>query len=79
MCSDVKAFEDANEQTSMPHAPWYVLPSNHQMVSRPRHLADQRDTLEQTELKLRPTQVNIAAIQRRSATSRRSPTSGRPS
>ena len=38
----VAAFEDAMEQTSTKHAPWYVIPGEPQMVSRPRDLADRR-------------------------------------
>ena len=61
----VDAFEEAMEQTSMEHAPWYVIPSNHKWF---RDLAISQiiaDTLDDMGLKLPPTQVDVAAIRRR--------------
>jgi PPK2 family polyphosphate:nucleotide phosphotransferase len=61
----VEAFEDAMERTSTPHAPWYVIPSNHKWF---RDLAISQiiaDTLDEMGLKLPPTQVDIAAIRRK--------------
>jgi PPK2 family polyphosphate:nucleotide phosphotransferase len=61
----VEAFEDAMEQTSTRHAPWYVIPSNHKWF---RDLAISQiiaDTMAEMGLKLPPTQVDIAAIQRK--------------
>jgi len=53
------------ERTSTPHAPWYVIPSNHKWF---RDLAISQiiaDTLDGTGLKLPPTHVDIAAIRRK--------------
>jgi len=53
------------ERTSTPHAPWYVIPSNHKWF---RDLAISQiiaDTLDVMGLKLPPTQVDIAAIRRK--------------
>jgi PPK2 family polyphosphate:nucleotide phosphotransferase len=61
----VDAFEEAMEQTSTKHAPWYVIPSNHKWF---RDLAISQviaDTMEEMGLKLPPTQVDIAAIRRK--------------
>jgi len=61
----IKAFEDAMERTSTKHAPWYVIPSNHKWF---RNLAISEivaDTLEDMELKLPQTQVDIAEIRRK--------------
>ena len=61
----IEAFEDAMERTSTRHAPWYVIPSNHKWF---RNLAISEivaDTLENMNLKLPPTQVDIAEIHRK--------------
>ncbi len=61
----VDAFEEAIEQTSTKHAPWYVIPSDHKWF---RDLAISQviaDTLEEMGLKLPPTQVDIAEIRRK--------------
>ena len=61
----VDAFEEAMEQTSTKHAPWYVIPSNHKWF---RDLAISQviaDTMEEMGLKLPPTQVDIAEIRRK--------------
>jgi PPK2 family polyphosphate:nucleotide phosphotransferase len=61
----IGAFEDAIERTSTRHAPWYVIPSDHKWF---RNLAISEiiaDTLEDMNLKLPPTQVNIADIRRK--------------
>ena len=61
----IEAFEDAMERTSTKHAPWYVIPSNHKWF---RNLAISEivaDTLEDMDLKLPPTQVDIADIRRK--------------
>jgi len=61
----IEAFEDAMERTSTKHAPWYVIPSNHKWF---RNLAISEivaDTLEDMDLKLPPTQVDIAEIRRK--------------
>ena len=63
--SYVEAFEDAIEQTSTKHAPWYIVPSDHKWF---RDLAISEiivHTLEDMDLKLPPTQVDIAAIRRK--------------
>ena len=61
----IEAFEDAMEKTSTRHAPWYVIPSNHKWF---RNLAISEivaDTMEDMDLKLPPTQVDIAGIRRK--------------
>lgn len=61
----IEAFEDAMEQTSTKHAPWYVIPSNHKWF---RNLAISEivaDVMEDMDLKLPPTQVDIAEVRRK--------------
>ena len=61
----IEAFEEAIERTSTGHAPWYVIPSNHKWF---RDLAISEivaDTLEDMNLKLPPTNVDIADIRRK--------------
>jgi PPK2 family polyphosphate:nucleotide phosphotransferase len=61
----IEAFEDAIEQTSTKHAPWYIIPSDHKWF---RNLAISQiiaDTMDEMDLKLPPTQVDIAAIRRK--------------
>src|SRR5271170_7348456 len=61
----IEAYEDAIEKTSTKPAPWYVIPSDHKWF---RNLAISEilaDTLEDMELKLPPTRVNIAEIRRK--------------
>ena len=61
----IEAYEDAMERTSTKHARWYVIPSNHKWF---RNLAISEilaDTLEDMELKLPPTRVDIADIRRK--------------
>jgi PPK2 family polyphosphate:nucleotide phosphotransferase len=61
----ISAFEDALEKTSTRHAPWFVIPSNHKWF---RNLAISQivaDTLEEMDLKLPPTQVDIKDIRRK--------------
>jgi PPK2 family polyphosphate:nucleotide phosphotransferase len=58
----VDAYQDALEQTSTKHAPWYVIPANHKWF---RNLAISRiivDTMEDMNLKLPPTRVDLAQI-----------------
>jgi PPK2 family polyphosphate:nucleotide phosphotransferase len=59
------AYEDALALTSTKRAPWYVIPSNHKWF---RDLAISEiiaDTMEEMDLKLPPTRVNIADIRRK--------------
>ena len=61
----IEAFEDAMERTSTKHAPWYAIPSNHKWF---RNLAISEivaDTMEDMDLKLPQTQVDIAEIRRK--------------
>jgi PPK2 family polyphosphate:nucleotide phosphotransferase len=61
----IEAFEDAMERTSTRHAPWYVIPSNHKWF---RNLAISEivaGTMKDMDLKLPPTQVDIARIRRK--------------
>jgi PPK2 family polyphosphate:nucleotide phosphotransferase len=60
----IAAYEEALEQTSTKHAPWYVIPSNHKWF---RDLAISQiiaDTMDEMGLKLPPTRVNLADIRR---------------
>jgi PPK2 family polyphosphate:nucleotide phosphotransferase len=60
-----EAFEDAMERTTTKHALWYVIPSNHKWF---RNLAVSEivaDTLEDMNLKLPPTRVDISEIRRK--------------
>ena len=57
-----EAYEDVLELTSTPHAPWYVIPSNHKWF---RNLAISEiiaDTMDGMGLKLPPTHVDIDTI-----------------
>jgi PPK2 family polyphosphate:nucleotide phosphotransferase len=61
----VAAYEEAIEETSTKHAPWFVVPSNHKWF---RNLAISEiiaDTLDEMGLELPPTRVNIADIRRK--------------
>jgi PPK2 family polyphosphate:nucleotide phosphotransferase len=61
----VSAYEDAMEQTSTKHAPWFVIPANHKWF---RDLAISQiiaDTMDEMGLKLPPTSVSIADIRRK--------------
>jgi PPK2 family polyphosphate:nucleotide phosphotransferase len=61
----VEAFEDMLHKTSTPHAPWFVIPSNHKWF---RDLAISHiigRTLEDLDMKLPKPTVNIANIRRR--------------
>ncbi len=61
----IRAFEDALEKTSTPHAPWFIIPSNHKWF---RNLAISQivaDTLEEMGLELPPTRVDIPEIRRK--------------
>lgn len=58
----LEAYEDALAETSTRHAPWYVIPANHKWF---RDLAISQiiaDTMEEMDLKLPPTHVDIAEI-----------------
>jgi PPK2 family polyphosphate:nucleotide phosphotransferase len=61
----VKAYEEAMAETSTKHAPWYIIPSNHKWF---RNLAVSQiiaDTMNEMDLKLPPTRVDIREIRRR--------------
>ena len=61
----IEAYEDAMERTSTKDSPWYVIPSDHKWF---RNLAISEilaDTLEDMELKLPPTKVDLADIRRK--------------
>jgi PPK2 family polyphosphate:nucleotide phosphotransferase len=58
----IEAFEEAMEKTSTKHAPWYVIPSNHKWF---RNLAISEivaDSMQDMNLKLPPTSVDIEEI-----------------
>ena len=60
----IDAYEDALAETSTKHAPWYVIPADHKWF---RDLAISQivvETLEDMDLKLPPTRVDIAKIAR---------------
>ena len=61
----IKAFEEAMEKTSTKHAPWYVIPSNHKWFRDLAISAIVADTLEDMNLKLPPTKVDMAEIRRK--------------
>ena len=61
----VDAYEDAMRLTSTKRAPWYIIPSNHKWF---RNLAVSQiiaDTMDEMNLKLPPTRVEIADIRRK--------------
>jgi len=61
----IEAYEEAMEKTSTKHAPWFVIPSNHKWF---RNLAISEilaDALEDMELSLPPTKVDLADIRRK--------------
>ncbi len=60
----IDAYENALAETSTKHAPWYVIPADHKWF---RDLAISQiivETLEEMDLKLPPTRVDIAKIAR---------------
>jgi PPK2 family polyphosphate:nucleotide phosphotransferase len=61
----IEAFEDAIDKTSTKHAPWFVIPSNHKWFRNLAISAIVADTLEDMDLKLPPTQVDLADICRK--------------
>jgi PPK2 family polyphosphate:nucleotide phosphotransferase len=61
----MEAYEDAIARTSTDRSPWYIIPSDHKWF---RSLAVSQiiaDTMEDMDLKLPPTHVDIAAIRRK--------------
>jgi PPK2 family polyphosphate:nucleotide phosphotransferase len=73
----VSAYEDAMEQTSTKHAPWFVIPANHKWF---RDLAISQiiaDTMDEMGLKLPPTNVSIADIRRKYHAAARAQKKGR--
>jgi PPK2 family polyphosphate:nucleotide phosphotransferase len=61
----IEAYEDALAETSTKRAPWYVIPANHKWF---RNLAISQiisDTMEEMDLQLPPTRVDIAQIRRK--------------
>jgi polyphosphate kinase 2 (PPK2 family) len=61
----IQAFEDMLHKTSTRHAPWYVIPSNHKWF---RDLTISRiitRTLEDLDMELPETAVDLAHIRRR--------------
>ena len=58
----VEAYQDALEQTSTEHAPWFVIPADHKWF---RNLAISQivaDTMDDMGLKLPPTRVDLTEI-----------------
>ena len=61
----IKAYEEVLERTSTPHAPWFIIPSDHKWF---RNLAVSRivvEALESLHLGLPPTTVDIDDIRRK--------------
>jgi PPK2 family polyphosphate:nucleotide phosphotransferase len=61
----IEAYEDTMVVTSTKHAPWYVVPANHKWF---RDLAISQiiaDSMEEMDLKLPPTHVDLAEIRNR--------------
>ena len=61
----VAAFEDALSATAAPHAPWYVVPSNHKWF---RNLAVSQivaDTIEELGMSFPQPTVDLADIRRK--------------
>jgi polyphosphate kinase 2 (PPK2 family) len=59
------AFEEAMERTSTKRAPWYVIPSDHKWFRNLAVSAIVADTMEEMDLKLPPTKVDIGEIRRK--------------
>lgn len=58
----VEAYQDALEQTSTEHAPWFVIPADHKWF---RNLAISQivaDTMDAMGLKVPPTRVDLTEI-----------------
>ena len=58
----IEAYEDALERTSTKYAPWFIIPANHKWF---RNLAISEivaDTMEEMNLKLPPTHVDLEKI-----------------
>jgi len=53
------------ERTSTKHAPWYVIPSDHKWFRNLAISAIVADTMEDMDLKLPPTNVDIVEIGRK--------------
>ncbi len=61
----IEAFEDALSATSVKHAPWYVIPSDHKWF---RNLAISQimaDTMEDLKLKFPPPSVDLGDIRKK--------------
>ncbi|HET6378024.1 MAG TPA: polyphosphate kinase 2 family protein [Methylocella sp.] len=61
----IEAYEDALSATSMPHAPWYVIPSNHKWF---RNLAVSQivaDTMEELKMSFPEPSVDLDEIRRK--------------
>jgi PPK2 family polyphosphate:nucleotide phosphotransferase len=61
----MRAYEDAIERTSTPHAPWFVIPSDHKWF---RNLAISNivaGAMQMLDLELPPTSVDLDAIRQR--------------
>ena len=58
----VDAYQNALEQTSTKHAPWYVIPANHKWFRNLAISGIVADTMGDMNLKLPPTRVDLAEI-----------------
>jgi PPK2 family polyphosphate:nucleotide phosphotransferase len=61
----IDAFEEAMEKTSTKHAPWYIIPSDHKWFRNLAVSEIMADVMEDMDLKLPPTKVDIAEIRRK--------------
>lgn len=59
------AYEDALERTSTPHAPWFVIPSDHKWRRNLVVAEIIAETLEEMDLRTPPATVDLADIRRR--------------
>jgi len=69
----VEAYQDALEQTSTEHAPWFVIPADHNWF---RNLAVSQivaDTMDDMGLKLPPTRVDLTEIRNKYHAAEREP------
>jgi len=61
----IKAFERALEATSVPHAPWYIIPSNHKWFRNLAIAAIVANTMDELGMSYPPPAVDLADIRRR--------------
>jgi PPK2 family polyphosphate:nucleotide phosphotransferase len=60
-----EAYEEAIAETSAPHAPWYVIPSNHKWFRSLAVSQIMADTMADLDLAFPPPPVNLADVRRK--------------